>query len=168
MLREHFSTSLADLLRRVTARVDQLPPWLRPAFFGAGFVFALMLWRGGLIVLPIAFVYLLVKNPPILLKLLPLIFIYVPGAGFLGGLLYGITERALRPLGKTGRILQFILGTWIYCALLIFFIMPLLAPFDARASTPISTPAKWIISGCLGVFFGLTLGINATSDTRDG
>jgi len=126
-----------------------------------------MLWRGGLVLLPIVFVYLLIKNPAVLMKVLPLL-IYVPGAGFLGGLLYGITAPALRPLGKAGSMLQFILGTWVYCVLLVFFIMPVIYSIQGKPSDNLSNSARWIISGGMAVIFGLALGIGATSHTSPG
>ena len=162
MLREHLSTSLWDIVQRLATWVERLPRWLRPAFFGAGLVFAFMAWRGGLIVFPIALLVLLFKDPGLLVqKVLPLFLLYAPGAGFLGGLLYGITEPALRHLGRVGKMLQFILGTWVYCVVLVFFIMPII---DAKDTASISSTANWLISGGMGIIFGLALGSGAMSE----
>ena len=161
MLIGHLSSSLWDLVERLLRWVDRLPRWLRPAFLGAGLVYAFMIWRGALIVLPVWFVYLLFKNPTLLLhQVLPVFLVYAPGAGFLGGLLYGLSEPVLGWLGRFGKIVQFILGTWVYCVVLVFFIMPVI---DAKDMASTSTTENWLISAGMGVVFGLAIGISATS-----
>ena len=164
MLQEHLSASLWDLVSRFADWVERLPRWLQSAVFGAGLIFAFMVWRGGLIAIPITFLYLLLTDPALLIhKVIPVMLIYAPGAGFLGGLLYGITQPGLRYLGKAGKLLQFIIGTWAYCVVLIFLIMPIIDPKEA-AST--STKENWIVSGGMGLVFGLALGIGAMSADR--
>ena len=164
MLRGHLSSSLWEIIQRLADWVERLPRWLRPAFFGAGFIYAFMIWRGALFVFPIAFVYLLFANPALLFRqMLPVLFIYAPGAGFLGGLLYGLTEPLMEPLGKVGRMIQFVLGTWVYCVILVFFIMPIIEPNEAAAT---SATANWIISAIMGLVFGVALGVGATSADR--
>jgi hypothetical protein len=84
VLSTHLSSSFVDVLGRFSALVEKLPRWLRPAFYGAGLIFVFMLWRGGLVAIPILFAWLLFTHPATLFhQLLPLIFVYVPGAGFL-------------------------------------------------------------------------------------
>ncbi len=162
MFAEHFSSSLWDVVDRLVTWIERLPRWLRPAFLGAGLIYAFMIWRGALIVLPIVFLYLLFKDPTSLFhQVLPVLLLYAPGAGFLGGLLYGITDPVLRHLGRPGKILQFILGTWVYCVVLVFYIMPII---DVKYGASGSSTENWLSSAGMGVVFGLALGISATSD----
>jgi len=121
-----------------------------------------MIWRGGLIVIPILVVYLLVKEPSLLIhRVLPTLFVFVPAAGFLGGLLYGATGPLLRPLGGFGTVVRFILGTWVYCILLIFVIIPLLDPTE---HTSWASSGDWALSAGMGVVFGSVMGIQAVLD----
>ena len=167
MIREHLSSSLGDVFTRFVGWVERRPSWLRPAFYGAGLVYMFMLWRGGLIVLPIAAVWLLFTHPATLFQALPLFLVYVPGAGFLGGLLYGATNPVLGRLGRPGKIVQFILGTWVYCVLLVFFISPFIDRIDPKPSYTASVTENWVISGAMGVLFGSVIGFSATArDTR--
>ena len=161
MLKEHLSSSLGEILTRLFAWVEERPEWLRPAFLGAGLVLAFIVWRGGLIVLPIVCLVLLFKNPALLVhKVLPLFLLYVPGAGFVGGLLYGIAGPVARHLGRAGKVLQFVLGTWVYCVLLIFVIMPFI---DDKPRPALTSTEDWALSGGMGLLFGLVLGIQASS-----
>ena len=161
MIKEWLGLSFGQILVRFFDWVEERPEWLRPAFYGAGLVWAFVLARGGVVVLPIAFVVLLFKNPTLLVhQILPLFLFYVPGAGFLGGLLYSMTGPILRPLGRAGNVMQFVLGTWVYCVVLIFVIIPMT---DAKPSPPLSNAENWAISGVMGIIFGLALGIQGTS-----
>ena len=167
MLKEFFKNSLTDILVGFFEWVEGRPRWLRPAFYGAGLIYAFMIWRGGLIILPLLFLYGLFKEPALLFKTaIPLLLVYVPGAGFLGGLMYSATDPLLRHFGRGGKILQYVLGTWVYCVLLVFLIMPLFDKMSKERAAPSAPTEDWIISGVMGLLFGVTLGIVATSKNR--
>ena len=137
------------------AWVEERPQWLHAPLMGVFLIYGFVLLRGGFVVLPIVLlVYVFGSSPtratlgPILLAVL----VYAPAAGFLGGLLVNVLRPILRRLGSVGRYLQFIVGTWTYCVVLVFAIMPAV---DAKNTYRWSEPGGWIISGLMGVFFGL-------------
>jgi hypothetical protein len=155
--KEHPWSSLGDRLIQLGTWIERAPVWLRPAFFGVGLLVAFALARGALVVIPIIVVVLLFKNPSILVhRALPLLF-YLVAAGFLGGLLYGVSGLFLRYLGRVGRLIQFILGTTVYFIFLVFFIGPVL---DNTKPPPISSSEDWYFIGIMGVGIGLVLGLS--------
>ncbi len=162
MLRDHLWVSIGDRVAQLTAWLEDRPPWLRPAFFGVGLLLAFAVARGGLIVLPILFVVLLLKNPQLLFhQFIPVFFVYLPAAGFLGGLLYGISAPPLKHLGRVGRVVQWILGALVYFIFLVFFISPLL---DSSKPPAVSSREDWYFIAVMGVGVGLIMGISATSE----
>ena|SRR2546430_5190918 len=162
MLRDHLWVSTGDRIAQLARWIERRPPWLRPAFFGVGLLLAFVVARGGLILLPILFVVLLVKDPRLLFhQALPVFFFYLPVAGFFGGLLYGVSAPVLKHLGRAGRVVQYILGASVYFIVLVFFISPLL---DSSKSPPLSSRGDWYFIGIMGVGVGLILGLSAMSN----
>jgi hypothetical protein len=147
------------IAERLIEIAEATPAWLRPGFVGAAFIYGFMLMRGGSILFPIAVVYLAVVDPKELLVVVPAVLIVVPGAGFLGGLLYGVVGRFTKRLGKAGKVLQYIAATWVYCVLLVFVIMPW---FDPKASAGSAPTGSWIFATGAGILFGTVLGLSAT------
>ena len=165
VIRQHFSKSLEQVVQDVFEWVKRQPRPIRAALGGAALVYMFIIWRGGLIILPIAAAILLLFKPAVLLQGLLFVLVVAPGAGFLGGLLYGATEPFLRPFGRAGRVIRFVLGTWVYCLLLVFFIIPAVKSEDRM---PVSKPGGWIISGFLALLFGIGIGLSATSPSGSG
>jgi hypothetical protein len=143
----------------VIRRVEAAPAWLRPGLYGASFVYLFIVQRGGLVVLPILLVIVAATRPRELLVVLPALFIVAPAAGFVGGLFYGVTGLLVSRLGRTGRVLQFIAATWVYCVLLVFVIMPWIEP---GSTSDLPTGVNWAIATGMGVLFGTVLGVSAT------
>src|SRR5439155_25996465 len=134
------------------------PQWLQPPLLGVVLITSLMLWRGGIIVLPLAILGYVFGSAETRATLGPLLLIalaYVPAAGFAGGVLVALFRPLLRALGRAGKYLQFILGTWVYCVVLVFVIMPKLKPGDP----PLPNSAAWLISTIMGIIFGLAAAI---------
>jgi hypothetical protein len=120
-----------------------------------------MKMRGGLIILPIAIVYLAIREPSQLGPMLFLLLLVVPATGFLGGLAYGVVGRFTKPWGRPGHVMQFVAGAWVYCVLLVFIIMPWMEPTNA---TSIFSVGDWVMASGMGVLFGTVLGVSATGD----
>src|SRR5262249_10829083 len=86
-------------LQRAIRAYFRLPEWLRPALLGAGLVALIFLWRA-------------VKALPELLagrgtlRGLVLALGAAAGAGFVGGLVHGLSRPRLRKLGRAGDYLS--------------------------------------------------------------
>jgi hypothetical protein len=164
MIREHFTKSLKEVHGGLRAWVLERPAWLQPPLMGALLVYGFVLWRGGLIVLPVAALTFVFGSPrdraffgPLLLAVL----VYAPAAGFVGGLIYAFAKPISNRLGGFGKYLKFILGAWAYSVVLIFFIMPVLRPTDRMS---LSDPAGWVLSMVVAVVFGLALGAQSVDE----
>jgi hypothetical protein len=169
VMRHHFSKSLKEVHGGLQSWVLERPAWLQPPLRGALLIYGFVLWRGGLIVVPIALLVFLFgpsADRAVIGPALLAILVYAPAAGFLGGLAYASTKSILDRLGAFGRYLKFILGTWVYCVVLVFFIAPVFKPEDR---TPLSDPFGWVISAAMAVVFGLALSVQSDdvkSETR--
>jgi hypothetical protein len=151
----HIARWLNTSPQSLRAWVEERPRWLHAPLMGVFLVYGFVLLRGGLVVLPIVLLVYFFGSSSTRATLGPTllaVLIYVPAAGFLGGLLVSALRPILRHFGVVGRYLQFIVGTWGYCVVLVFAIMPALDPQDRFQW---SEPSGWIISGLMGVFFGL-------------
>jgi hypothetical protein len=159
---KHLSKSLKDVHGDLRAWVSQRPGWLQPPLLGALFVYGFVVWRGGLVLLPIAFVAFVFGSSAertLLGRVLLTALVYAPTGGFLAGLLYSLVKPALRRLGAFGRYVQYILAAWAYFAVLGFFVVPVLRPGDT-----LSAGETWALSGVLGGVFGYVF---ATMDEDD-
>ena len=136
---------------RMVYGVSDAPEWLQPALGGAGIVFLFMLARGGLVIIPLVLLIMAFTHPAQLPLAIGLIFVMAPGAGFLGGLFYGVVGRLAGGFGRFGKYLQFAAGAWVYCMLLVFVIMPLIEP-GSRAKLP--PTVNLIIATGMGLLFG--------------
>src|SRR5438094_298426 len=87
-LRSQLGRSFGDTLIWMFGFVEGRPAFLRPAFYGAFFIWTLILFRGGLIVLPIALPILFFTDRQLFGPLLLTFLVLAPAGGFLGGLLY--------------------------------------------------------------------------------
>jgi hypothetical protein len=164
MTRRHLSKSLKEVHGGLRDWVSQRPEWLQPPLFGALFIYAFVLWRGGIIILPLAFlgwVFGPASDRAFLGSLLLAALVYAPAAGFLGGLLFAGVRPLLKRLGAFGRYLEFIFGAWVYCVVLVFVIVPILKPADKVA---LASPAGWVISGIMAIVYGLAIGVTANDD----
>jgi len=156
--------TLEDALDRVQEFVDSQPEWLRPGLYGASFIYLFMALRGGLILAPLLLVVIAVIDPhAFLYSIVPVFFFLAPASGFLGGLAYTATGPLFAAWGRVGRVLRVIAGTWVYCALLVFVISPVLDPEHAGS---IHSSEDWMVASALGVFFGLLLGVSMTYRLR--
>jgi len=160
MLRDHLWVPLDERMEQLRRWIERRPTWLRPAFFGVGMLFMFAVARGGLVILPILFIIALFKDPRFLFhQAVPVFFLYLPLAGFLGGLLYGVSAPVLKHLGRLGRLLQYVLGALVYFIFLVFFISPLLHESQAP---PLSSTSDWYFIGVMGVGIGLVMWLSAT------
>ena len=161
LAKEHPWSSLGDRLIQLGTWIERSPVWLRPAFFGVGLLLVFALTRGALVVIPILVLVLLFRDPSILIhRALPLL-LYLVAAGFLGGLLYGVSGLLLKYLGRVGRLIQFVLGATVYFFFLVFFIAPVL---DNTKPPPISSSEDWYFIGIMGFGIGLVLGLRMMFD----
>ena len=161
---------LSDIKRRASDRLttltidlvswlDRQPRVIRPAVVGAGFIWMLILVRGGYL-LPILFVIGLITDPAMLARFLIVALVIAPGAGFLGGLLYGIVSPVTDYLGVIGKVLKFSLAAATYVFVLVVAIMPVL---DGKNTLVVPDSSDWWFIGG----FGVALGIGLTYAARD-
>ena len=151
--------SIAGRIQELIDRIEEAPDWLRPGLYGANMVAFFMVRRGGMIVLPILFIYLAIARP----QDLPTaggVILGALAAGFAGGLFYGLVGLLVGSLGRTGKVLQFIAGTWVYCVVLVFVIIPL---FEPSSPTSLSSGENWAIATGMGLVFGTVIGLVSTS-----
>src|ERR1051326_2243746 len=119
MIREHFSKSLKEVHGGLRAWVLERPAWLQPPLMGALLVYGFVLWRGGLIVLPVAALTFVFGSPrdraffgPLLLAVL----VYAPAAGFVGGLIYAFAKPISNRLRGVRGELKIIFGALDLCS----------------------------------------------------
>ena len=155
----HWQRSLGDILAILSRWVQSRPAWLRPALYGALLIYGFVIWRGGLIILPIAIPILFFLDRALLGRLLLAIFILAPAGGFAGGLVWGTLSPLLARLGKAGRVLKFVVGTWVYAAVLVFVIIPTIEP-----GKHMSPALAWGFIGGWGLFMGIAMGLQADKD----
>ena len=158
-LRSQLGRSFGDTLIWMVGFVEERPAFLRPAFYGAFFIWALILFRGGLIVLPIALPIVFFTDRQLFWPLLLTFLVLAPAGGFLGGFLYSTISPIANRLGLVGRIMKYTVAAWAYLIVLVFVIMPLLD----RERPSLNDQADWIFIGG----FGLALGIAMTWGARD-
>jgi len=150
---------VSERLQELVERIDEAPGWLRPGLYGAGMVALFIVQRGGMVVLPILFIYLAFAHPQDLPRAGGII-LGALAAGFAGGLFYGLVGLLVGSLGRPGKVFQFIAGTWVYCVVGVFVIIPLVAP---SSSTALSAGENWAVATGMGLFFGGIIGVVATS-----
>src|SRR5882672_9313404 len=101
-LKDRVSHQLADIGARGLAWAERQPRILRPAIYGAAFIWFLILVRGGLVLLPLLLIVALVTDPASLLQFLIVALVLAPAGGFLGGLLFGVVSPITDRLGILG------------------------------------------------------------------
>jgi hypothetical protein len=135
-------------------RIEALPSWARPSFYGMLFVWMLTLARGG-IVLPIIILAALFQGGPHAVLEIVWLFIALSLAGFAGGTAFSLARPVLRPLGRWHVIP---LG---WCCVLAYacVILPLIASvaLEHRRSFAFDT-AGWIAIAIASLLFGSLLG----------
>ena len=139
---------------------EALPRWLRPAFFGAAFLFLLVFIRaGGIIgivaVTAIATISLGVKG----LLIIPGAFAVAMLAGAVAGLCFGLL-RPVRALGRVTYIPTWIVTVAVYLGVILWVFQSL----GIEEEMKLSDPATQVAFGFTAVFFGIVLGI---MDIRD-
>jgi hypothetical protein len=136
-------TALARWLGRIANR---LPPWARPAFFGAFLLFAVVAMRM-VVALP-----MLLRDPRELVEF-GMALVGVSAAGAVGGLCFSFIGQPLLRVAGAGPYLAgvAIVGGYMFSLLVLFaFIVP---------SEPLITDrASAIIFVSLTTFFGLVVG----------
>ena len=138
---------LGPLNRAFTAlpeRIGRLPPWARPAAWGAVFIGALVLLR--------AFAFLLLGNFDWrVLIVVPLGLLLGGYLGAVGGIVYYFVRPRTRQLGRWGDYL-----TGMACAggYLLAFLLPAAIAGDEMGRDPVA----WVSAGIMAVVFGLAVG----------
>ena len=160
-VRSHFSRTFGDTLMWMFGWVEDRPAVLRPALYGAFFIWALILFRGGLIVLPIALPFLFFYDRDLFWRFVLIFFLLAPAGGFAGGLLYGLTSPAVRRLGVAGAVLKFTLAAWGYLIVLVFVIMPFMEPNNRYS---ISDTSHWVFIGGFGLVLGIAFALGSRKD----
>ena len=153
-LRSQLGRSFGDTLIWMFGFVEGRPAFLRPAFYGAFFIWTLILFRGGLIVLPIALPILFFTDRQLFWPLLLTFLVLAPAGGFLGGLLYSAVSPIANRLGLVGRIMKFTVAAWAYLVVLVFVIMPLV---DRKHAGSLNDRGDWIFIGAFGLLLGIAI-----------
>src|SRR5205823_13503609 len=81
-IRTHFSRSFTDTVMWMFTWVEDQPAFLRPAYYGALFIWAFILFRGGLLVLPILLPVLFFTDRRMLWGFLLVFCLLAPAGGF--------------------------------------------------------------------------------------
>ena len=141
---------------RLAARIDALPPTIRPAVFGALLIVFFAMARGAWLVLPIALIYLFATSPHPWASFMTgvgVVLLAMAGGG-LSGLAYGLVGRHVRTAVRRGYYVTGVLTLAPY-----MFVLPFILrlsegqPFWHRLSA-----AEVAMSGGLTLLFGLVLG----------
>jgi hypothetical protein len=160
-IRTHFSRSLADTVTWMFAWAEDQPPVLRPAYYGALFIWALIIFRGGLVVLPILLLVVLFTDRQAFWQFLLVFCVVAPASGFVGGFLYGMLGPLVNRLGIVGSIVKFAVAASCYFVALFFLIVPLLRN---ETRPPVTDPGTWTLVGILGVGMGVVLALSTRKD----
>jgi|SRR6266853_128678 len=160
-IRSHFNRSLGETLLWMFGWVENRPAALRPAFYGALFIWALILFRGGLVVLPIALPLLFFHDRHLFWQLMLTFSLLAPAGGFVGGLLYGLASPLVNRFGIVGTVLKFTLAAWAYLIVLVFVIIPVIEPHDRFT---FRDAGDWVFIGGFGVVLGIAMAVGARKD----
>ena|SRR6266576_3765089 len=160
-IKQLVSRSLDSLATRSVAWIQRQPRFVRPAIFGAAFIWLLILMRGGLILLPILLVVGLFTDPAFVLRFLIVALVLAPGSGFVGGLLYGIMSPLADHLGLIGTVLKFSVAASVYLFVLVVAIVPL---FDGKNTFVAPDSSDWWFIGLVAILVGIVLTYNARRD----
>jgi hypothetical protein len=160
-VRRHFSRSLGETLAIVVTWVEKRSPIVRPAFYGAFFIWALILSRGALLVFPIALPVLFFADRALFWQLVLTFFFLAPAGGFLGGLLYGLVSPLCNHLGAFGSGIKYTFGAWGYLVVLVYAIMPVIEP---EKTYSLRDPWDWGFIGGFGLVLGIAMAIGARRD----
>ena len=143
-------------IARLAARVDALPPTIRPAAFGALLIVFFAMARGAWLVLPVALIYLFATSPHPWDSLMTGagIALLAMAGGALSGFAYGLVGRHVRTAIKGGYYLTGIVTLAPYMFVLSFIIrLGEGDPFWRRLSG-----AELAMAGGMTLLFGLVLG----------
>ncbi len=155
-VRAHFERSFGDTLMWMFGFVENRPKFLRPAFYGAFFIWALILFRGALIVLPIALPILFFTDRQLFWQLILVFLVLAPAGGFTGGLLYSLVSPIANPLGVVGAVVKFTFAAWGYLIVLVYAIMPVI---DRKENVSFTNSGDWIFIGGFGLLMGIVLAV---------
>jgi hypothetical protein len=141
---------------RLSARVDTLPPSIRPAVFGALLIVLFAMARGAWLVLPLALIYLFATSTHPWTSLMTgvVIAVLAMAGGALSGLAYGLVGRHLRTAVRGGYYLTGILTLAPY-----MFVLTLILRLSKGESLwHRLSGTELAMSGILTLIFGLVLG----------
>ena len=155
-LRSLFGRSFSDTLVWTFSFVEARPAFLRPALYGAFFIWALILFRGGLIVLPILMAIVFFTNRHEFWQMLLTFLVLAPGGGFFGGLLYGVVSPLANRLGVVGTVIKFTVAAWGYLVVLVYVIMPII---DSDDPSSLGVKGDWIFIAGFGLVIGIVLAV---------
>jgi hypothetical protein len=141
---------------RLAARIDALPPTIRPAAFGALLIVFFAMARGAWLVLPIALIYVLATsaNPWESIMTGVGIALLAMAGGALSGLAYGLIGRHVRTAVRGGYYLAEILTLAPYMFVLTF----ILRLSEGEPLWRRLNGGELAISGGMTLLFGLVLG----------
>jgi len=152
--RSHFSRSFGETVTWMFGWVENRSAWLRPALYGPLFIWALILFRGGLVVLPIALPVLFFQDREFFWRLVLTLSVLAPAGGFAGGLLFGLVSPIASRLGAVGTVLKFTVAAWAYLIVLAFVIIPVIEPHKRFT---LRDPWDWAFIGGFGFALGIAL-----------
>lgn len=144
------------LVERLAARIDDLPPTVRPAAFGASIVLMFAMARGAWIVVPVAVIYVLATSPDPWAWLMTGVGISVLAiaGGALSGLAYGLVGRHVRSAFRGGCYLAGLVTLAPY----MFLVPYILRLADGVPFWHRPRGGELAISGIMTLLFGLVLG----------
>jgi hypothetical protein len=160
-LRSQVGRSFADTLMWLFEFVENRPAYIRPALYGAFFVWALILFRAGVIPLPIALIAIFFTNRDLFWPFVLTFLVLAPAGGFIGGILYSAISPVANRLGIVGRVLKFTVAASAYLTVLVFVIMPLL---QTENKGSLSDQGDWIFIGGFGLLLGIIMAWNTRRD----
>ena len=147
---------MTTFVQRLSARIDTLPPTIKPAALAAWIVVLVAMQRGAWYILPLAIVYVLVAtaHPLLVLAKGALVAVLAVVGAALSGLAYGLVGRHLRTAFPGG----YYLAGLVTIAPYMFVLSYAMSPFEGVGFGRPFTRTDLVVGGLMTLVFGLMIG----------